>query len=102
MRNNKGLEAIVPWIVLWVVAATSPDVSAEPPVVLGELHHEALAEGLPKERTDFGIGFNYFFDELKYKGLRVNFEIYRPVYQDVNGTQLEMEQIIRGNLMYAF
>lgn len=56
MRNTRRLAAIVPWILLWGASAANPVVLAQQQVVLGELHHEALAEGFPKDRTDVGIG----------------------------------------------
>lgn len=43
------------------------------------------------ERVDFGLGFNLYKASGNLKGLRLAFEYLIPLYQDLNGPQLETD-----------
>lgn len=54
------------------------------------------------ERLDVGIGVNLMATQGILKGQRVAFEISAPVYQDLNGPQMERDYALTLGWQYAF
>ncbi len=48
-----------------------------------------------------GLGFNLYAPKGSLKGFRLGFEYATPLYQDVNGIQLEQKETITVGLQYA-
>lgn len=49
-----------------------------------------------------GLGFNLYAPNGKLKDLRLGFEFASPLFQDVNGVQLQTKETITLGLQYAF
>ncbi|GGI57197.1 transporter [Winogradskyella haliclonae] len=49
-----------------------------------------------------GLGFNLYAPKGAFKDFRLGFEFALPIYQDVNGVQLETKETITLGLQYAF
>ncbi|MDR9400341.1 MAG: transporter [Psychroflexus sp.] len=48
-----------------------------------------------------GLGFNYYVPNGAFKDFRFGLEYQLPVWQDVNGIQMEQTQIISGGIQYT-
>ena len=48
-----------------------------------------------------GVGCNLYASKGKFKDLRLGFEYASPLYQNVNGIQLEQKETITVGLQYA-
>ncbi len=51
------------------------------------------------DRVDIGLGVNFSGQEGAWRGLRLGVEFGLPVYQDLNGPQLEGERMIKSELV---
>ena len=54
------------------------------------------------ERTDIAVGVNYLFERGALKGQRLAVEYSAPVYQKLDGPQMEMQNAITLGWQYAF
>ncbi len=48
--------------------------------------------------VSFGDGINYFIPKGIFKDLRVGLELERPLLQDLNGVQMEIDYILSAGL----
>ncbi len=53
-------------------------------------------------RADILVGFNYNAHKGAFKGNRLTFEIAKPVYQKLDGPQLETDLILTAGWQYSF
>lgn len=53
-------------------------------------------------RLDLGPGFNVYVPSGPFKGIRLGVEALFPVYQDLDGPQLELDWTVTAGLQYSF
>ena len=62
----------------------------------------ALASNYGGDRVDLGFGLNYAFTEGSLSGNRIALELEFPIYQDLNGYQLETDRILTAGWQLAW
>ena len=48
-----------------------------------------------------GVGLNYYIPQGSFKDLRIGLEYQLPIYQDVNGIQMEQTEMITAGIQYT-
>ena len=54
------------------------------------------------KRLDLALGLNLMGKEGRLKGHRLTFEVGMPVYQSLDGPQLETDWLVRAGWQYAW
>lgn len=80
---------------------TQSDLTFNPPFG-GRSVTTAFGENYGGHRIDGGIGVNLFVPEGPLKGNRLAIEVSRPLYQDLNGIQLETDYTVTAGWQFAF
>ena len=72
------------------MSGTQSDLSFNPPFAPSpRTMTAAFSENYGGQRVDAAIGFNYFFNKGSASGNRIALEVVSPIFQDLNGLQLE-------------
>jgi len=86
---------------LRVTARTVDDVDGIDPRIVAPVQtaNPAFQGG---DRVDIGLGVNFSGQEGAWRGLRLSVEFGLPVYQDLNGPQMEADWTLTGGVKYMF